>query len=134
MPYQWPSLDRLCVLALAPLVFLVFLRVAPAASGESVVEIRAFGRYFIEPANLSVTVQVEPNASNRLLRFEADGERVFRASEIALEGDRAKRVHVLQFQALPAGHYVLRAEVHSANSLRGVAEDRVLVLGRETIQ
>ena len=91
----------------------------------------ALGKYFVEPANLSVTVEVEPDANNRMLRFEADSDTVYRASEITLDGAHAARHHVVQFTGLPAGHYLLRAEVHSARSLRGAAEAEVLVVGKQ---
>lgn len=129
-----PAIIKLLVIAVTPLVLTVFPTVTPGAGADSVVEIRTPGRYFVEPANLSVTVEVEPDPSNRLLRFEADSDNVFRAAEITLDGEHATRLHVVQFKGLPAGLYLLRAEVRSARSVRGTAEDQVLVVGKETLQ
>lgn len=116
-------------------VFLTSLpAIEPGAAAAPVVGIRALGKYFIEPANLSVTVDVEPDPSNRMLRIEADSEGVYRATEIALDGEHAIRVHVVRFRGLPAGRYRLRAEVRSARSLRGAAEAEVLIVGKEAVR
>jgi len=127
-----PAVITLVVIAFTPLILTAFPTVEPSAAAARVVEIRAPGRFFIEPADLSVTVDVEPDPSNRMLRLEADSDGVFRASEIALDGEHAIRVHVVRFKGLPAGRYRLRAEVRSARSLR-TAEAEVLVVGKEAI-
>ncbi len=131
MVHPRPAVVTLFVIAFAPLLT-PFLTAEPSVAAVPVVEIRALGKYFVEPANLSVTVDIEPDPSNRMLRLEGDSDSVFRASEIALDGERAVRVHVVRFNGLPAGHYRLRAEVRSAQSLRGAAEAEVLVLGKES--
>ena len=96
---------------------------------SEVVEIHLRGRYFMEPATVHITVAVEPDEANRVLRIEADGDQVFRASDLALSGASEKRMHLLQFKNLPAGSYVLRAQVYSADDMRGQAEQRLLVTG-----
>ena len=100
-----------------------------ALGAQDVVEIRLRGRYFSEPATIHVTVAVEPDAKNRSLVIVADGDRLFRSSEIALDGDKGQRIHTMQFKNLPAGHYILRAEVRSGASLRGAAEEQLTVGG-----
>ena len=92
-------------------------------------ELRISGRYFAEPATVRITVAVEPDADNRMLRVEADGDEMFRASEVELAGAGEKRLHTLEFRNLKAGYYTLRAEVHSARALRGTAEQKVVVTG-----
>ena len=99
----------------------------PAA--QHVVEIRIRGRFFSEPATVRLTVAVEPSPENRTLIVEADGDRLYRSSEVALEGEHGKRLHMLEFKNLPAGEYTLRAEVLSNASVRGVAEKYVTVGG-----
>ena len=94
-----------------------------------VVELRLHGRYFAEPATVRVMIAVEPDADNRLLRIEADSTQLFRASEVALEGASEKRIHSIEFKNLPAGHYMLRAEVRSATALRGSAQQELTVTG-----
>lgn len=97
-------------------------------AGE-VVQIRLYGRYFVEPATVRIMVSVEPNAENRALRIEADGELLFRASQLELNGVDEKRLHTVTFKSLPAGNYALRAEVLSNAGIRGTAVDNVFVTG-----
>jgi hypothetical protein len=47
------------------------------------VEIRLTGRFFAEPATVQLVVAVEPDAANRTLRVEADGDNMFCATEIS---------------------------------------------------
>ena len=94
-----------------------------------VVELRLNGRYFAEPATVHVTVTVEPDAQNRVLRIEADSDRMFRASDITLDGATEKRLHTVEFKNLPAGNYMLRAEVRSTTDVRGSASQELVVTG-----
>ena len=96
---------------------------------NDVVEILLRGHYFVEPATVQITVAVEPDAKNRSLRIEADGERLFRASQLTLGGASEKRLHAVEFKNLPAGNYLLRAEVLGANDVRGMAEQELVVTG-----
>ena len=100
-----------------------------AGHANEVVEILLRGRYFIEPATVQITVAVEPDAKNRSLRIEADGERLFRASQLTLNGASEKRMHAVEFKNLPAGNYILRAEVLGAEDVRGMAEQELIVSG-----
>lgn len=114
------------------LVFLTALfasTVAIPGNARDVVEIRLHGRYFIEPATVRILVAVEPDAENRALRIEADGESLYRSSELTLNGAREKRLHSVEFKNLPAGHYMLRAEVRSAHEVRGMASQDLVVTG-----
>ncbi len=80
-------------------------------------------------ATVQITVAVEPDAKNRSLRIEADGERLFRASQLSLDGATEKRIHAVEFKNLPAGNYILRAEVLGAENVRGMAEQELVVSG-----
>jgi hypothetical protein len=97
------------------------------AAAEDVVELRIRGRYFSDPATVRITVAVEPNADNRTLRIEADGDRLFRSSEVVLDGENGKKVHTVEFKNLPAGSYTIRAAVLSTAQVRGAAEEFVVV-------
>ena len=88
-------------------------------AGRQVVEIRLRGHYFPEPATVRMTVAVEPHEQNRLLRIEADGESMYRATEVELSGETDKRLHLVEFRNLTAGSYVVRAEVRSSSSVLG---------------
>ena len=100
----------------------------PGDAGE-VVEIRLRGHYFSEPATVQITVTVEPDDENRALRIQADGDRYFRSSELTLSGKDEKRIHTVEFKNLPAGAYVLRAEVLSLEAVRGQATQELVVTG-----
>ena len=94
-----------------------------------VVEIRLRGHYFAAPATVQVTIAVEPDQANRVLRVEADGDRLYRSTEVELSGDTDKRIHTVEFKNLPAGAYELRAEVLSSEKVRGMASQELVVSG-----
>ena len=96
---------------------------------SDVVEIRLRGRYFIEPATVQIVVAVEPDAANRTLRIEADSDQMYRASDVTLSGADEKRLHAVEFKNLPAGDYMLRAEVLTTDGVRGMAEQPLVVTG-----
>jgi hypothetical protein len=96
---------------------------------REVVEILLRGRYFVEPATVQITVAVEPDKANRALRIEADGDQLFRASELTLAGASEKRLHAVEFKNLPAGNYILRAQVLGSDDVRGMASQELVVSG-----
>jgi len=96
------------------------------------VEIRISGHFFAEPATVQMVVAVEPNADNRTLRVEADGDNMFCATEVPLQGDKEQRLHTIQFKNLAAGEYRLRAQVLSTSSVRSQAEQAIMVTGDGT--
>ena len=119
---------RRTLVGLSLTAFLTIGTMMPGDAAE-VVELRLHGHYFAEPATVHVTIAVEPDAQNRVLRIEADSDQLFRGSEIALAGANEKRIHSIQFKNLPAGHYTLRAEVRSATEIRGTARQELTVTG-----
>ena len=102
---------------------------ALSVNAREVVEIRLHGHYYSEPATVQITVAVEPDQENRVLRVEADGDSMFRATEVTLLGENDKRLHVVEFKNLPAGDYELRAEVLSRTAVRGMATQELVVSG-----
>jgi hypothetical protein len=96
------------------------------------VEIRLSGHFFAEPATVQMIIAVEPNAENRTLRVEADGDNMFCATEVPLSGDREQRLHTIQFKNLAAGEYTLRAQVLSNSAVRSQAEQGIMVTGDGT--
>jgi hypothetical protein len=98
-------------------------------SAADLVEIRLNGRYYAEPATVQVTIAVQPDQANRTLRVEADSDNLFRSTEVTLNGDDEKRIHVVEFRNLPAGSYEVRAEVLSSTAVRGTAVQDVEVMG-----
>ncbi len=102
-----------------------------AGSAKDDVEIRLPGRYFAEPATVQMIIVVEPDAQNRTLRVEADGDNMFASTEVQLAGDREQRLHTVQFKNLAAGAYTLRAQVLSHSSVRSQATQEITVAGNE---
>jgi hypothetical protein len=96
------------------------------------VEIRISGHFFAEPATVQMIVAVEPNADNRTLRVEADGDNMFCATEVPLAGDKEQRLHTIQFKNLAAGEYTLRAQVLSNSTVRSQTEQGIMVTGDGT--
>ena len=100
-----------------------------AGSAKDDVEIRLSGRYFAEPATVQMIIAVEPDAQNRTLRVEADGDNMFCSTEVQLSGDKEQRLHTVQFKNLAAGGYTLRAQVLSHSSVRSQATQEITVSG-----
>lgn len=98
-------------------------------SASQVVELRLRGHYFSEPATVQMVIAVEPDAANRTLRIAADGDRMFRSTEVNLSGQSDKRLHTVEFKNLPAGEYELRAEVLSSSGVRGMDAQPLTVTG-----
>ena len=98
-------------------------------SAKNDLEIKLAGHYFAEPATVQMIIAVEPDAQNRILRVEADGDNMFASTEIQLAGGREQRLHPVQFKNLPAGEYTLRAQVLSHDSVRSQATQEILVSG-----
>ena len=98
-------------------------------TAREMVEIRLRGHYYAEPATVQITVAVEPAAANRVLLIEADGEHYFRGSSLALAGENEKRLHSVEFKNLPAGSYILRAQVRSAADVLATATQDLVVTG-----
>ena len=107
----------------------VTLAAAISASAREVVEIRLRGHYFAEPAAVRITVAVEPAANHRALVIEADSEHYYRSSALALSGEMDKRLHSVEFKNLPAGNYILRAQVRSREAVLGAATQELTVTG-----
>jgi hypothetical protein len=116
-------------IALISLTAILALSGATRGDARDVVEIRLHGRYFIEPATVRILVAVEPDAENRALLIEADGDQLYRSSELALTGATDKRLHSIEFRNLPAGAYTLRAQVKSSHDIRGSASQDLIVTG-----
>ena len=101
----------------------------PHSPAKEIVEIRLRGHFFPAPATIPITVAVEPGADNRSLIVEADSDDYYRSSMIELDGEREKRLHTVEFKSLPAGEYVLRAQVRSKTDVLGTAVNELVVTG-----
>jgi len=99
------------------------------SSAKDDVEIRISGRYFSAPATVQMIIAIEPDAQNRTLRVEADGDNMYTSTEMQLAGDREQRLHTIQFKDLAAGEYTLRAQVLSTSDVRSQTEQHIMVTG-----
>lgn len=119
-------MKRIACLTVVILAFAVPVTKLPA---KEVVEIKVRGHFFAAPATVPVTITVEPAAKNRALIVEADSDDYFRSSAIELDGENEKRLHIVEFKSLPAGEYVLRAQVRSKTEVLGTAVGGLVVTG-----
>ena len=117
------------IIACTSLTFALLTAATHVGSADDVVEIRLRGHYYAEPATVQITVAVEPDADHRALIIEADGERYFRSSALALSGENEKRLHTVEFKNLPAGSYTLRAQVRSTEAILATATQDLVVTG-----
>jgi hypothetical protein len=115
------------ILAWTTLTITLVTGAVVAGDAREVVQIRLQGRFFAEPATVRITVAVEPDANNRRLRIAADADTYYRESEVTLEGEKDKRLHTLEFRSLPAGAYMLTAEVLSTDAVLGKATQELVV-------
>lgn len=67
------------------------------------------------PAELTVRMTIESNASNRFLEITAESDDFYRSSEIPLDGAKAPRSTRMAFRSLPGGVYTVRAVLKGAN-------------------
>ena len=111
------------------LILVLISLATPASPAKEIVSIRLRGYVFAAPATIPVTVTVEPSEKNRMLVVEADGDSYFRSSAMTLEGAEEKRLHTIEFKSLPAGSYVVRAQVLSSKDVLGTAREGLLVTG-----
>ena len=102
---------------------------APRTPAKQVVEIIVRGHFFSAPATVPITIAVEPAADNRVLVVEADSDDYYRSSSIELDGDKEKRLHAVELRSLPAGEYVVRAQVKSKSDVLGSAVQDLVVMG-----
>ena len=101
---------------------------ATSSSTQDMVKLRLAGRYYAEPATVHISVSVLPDNNNRVLRIEADGETFFRSADVPLDGASAPKFHAIAFKNVPAGEYVVRAQLMSEGDVRAVAQDQLTVI------
>jgi hypothetical protein len=85
---------------------------------------------FAPGATFRAKVQVQPQAENRLLVIELDGENYFRSTEFALAGASGPKTTWLDIPNVPPGDYILTAAVIDSVGKIRIAEHReVHVMG-----
>jgi hypothetical protein len=82
----------------------------------------------LENQDVRAVVRVRPDAANRSLVLELDGE-YFSSTERSLDGVNAARTYEFYFHRLPAGDYVLHASVGDVNGRVRKIERHITVVG-----
>ena len=121
-----PRWNRVVLLSILMMVIAL-----PSITAAKIVEIRLNTRFAMAPASVRVVIVVEPHSANRTLRVELDGDGMYSASDITLEGDGEKRVHELYFKGVPAGRYSILAAVLTSHAVRGSAVESFDVISME---
>ena len=76
------------------------------------------------PSDVYIYVSIARRVENRLLRVSANSEGFFRSSEVPLNGEDSARVSLVKFRELPAGGYLIRAELVVAGGRTANVETR----------
>jgi hypothetical protein len=93
------------------------------------ISIRVTPAMSFAPANLVIRTTVQPDADNRAMEIVADSSEFYRSSSVQLEGDRAPKTAVFEFQSLPPGEYRVTAALIGADGRRrGTAWAQVKVV------
>jgi hypothetical protein len=72
---------------------------------------------------------IEPHSENRWLVLRADSTEYYRSSTTQLHGAAAPRRHMIIFEGLPTGQYVIEAVLRRSNGDRLMRDIRVVVKG-----
>ena len=115
-------------MSLAALVVLGMIAQDRPLRGADALDLRISPRVAHAPATIRITVEIEPESSNRYAVVEADGERFSRSSMIPLEGSDSPRTHDVQYRGLPEGQYVIGVTLFSPTGVRAVARRDLLVV------
>lgn len=87
------------------------------------------GRIQWEPATVRLRIRVEPDKANRALAVGIDSGEFGRSSAFTLEGERAQRTVWIEYRDVPAGEYVVRAEVYRPSAEPWYASETLTIRG-----
>jgi hypothetical protein len=81
------------------------------------------------PANLTIRLQVEPDAANRALEVVAESSEYYRSSSIQLDGSDGPRTIAFEFRDVPGGNYDVRGTlINSAGNARAAVRQHVIAI------
>jgi hypothetical protein len=81
------------------------------------------------PTNLTIRLQVEPDAVNRALEVVAESGEYYRGSSIQLDGTEAPRTISFEFRDVPGGNYDVRGTlISSAGKTRAAVRQHAVVV------
>ena len=107
---------------------LVLLTQAPEAwPATDQLQLTVNPKFSHHPGSFRATALVEPDAENRWLMLSAESREYYRSSTVQLDGADAARRHVMLFEGLPAGKYLIQARVDRADGGEILRESAVIV-------
>jgi hypothetical protein len=110
------------------LVALVMFVVLPL-EGEEQLAMKVAPNLAVEPASVSITATVEPDAENRAIEVVAESPDFYRSSLMSLDGENAPRTTSVTFRGLPSGQYRVQTVLWGANGrVRTTAAQRLEVI------
>jgi hypothetical protein len=94
------------------LVFIGFIALGAGASTPGARErlhVEASPRVSYAPSNLTIRAIIDPDDTHRAIQVVADSGEYVRSSEVQLDGARAPRVTIFEFDNVPKGVYDVTA-------------------------
>lgn len=83
------------------------------------------------PTDLTIRVQLQPDAVNRALEVVAESGEFYRSSRIQLDGAEAPRTVLFEFRNVPGGEYDVKGVlINSAGKERAGVRQHVIVIDR----
>jgi len=90
-------------------VALMTIGLGTASGARERLQVLASPRVSYAPGNLTIRAIVDPNEAHRAIQVVADSGDYVRSSEVQLDGVRAPRVTVFEFDNVPTGIYAVTA-------------------------
>jgi hypothetical protein len=116
----------------AALVATTSARVAAGIAAEPAVSMRLAPAISMEPGAVRITTYVAPNAQNRILHVSAESDDHFTSSDVSLDGDNSPRATLIWLKNLPAGQYVVKVVLGTANGGTKTISNAFRVVGSRT--
>jgi hypothetical protein len=111
----------------AALLCAALVLTAQALDGGQSMQMRLSPAVSTAPGYVTVRINVETAADNRLLQVVAESPDFYRSSEISLDGRNSSALNVFEFRNLPTGLY------HVTSVLVGVHGPRATAWGVATV-
>ena len=84
--------------------------------------LRVWPAFAMAPADVRIDATVDPREENRALRITVDSGEFFRASTIALDGEKAPKYYNVQYRALPEGDFTVQLELIGQDGVQRALE------------
>ena len=117
--------------ARAAVLSTLFVFLTGAAEPESAsdqLQLTVNPKFSHNPGSFRATALVERDAENRWLMVSAESREYYRSSTVQLDGAHAARSHVMLFEGLPSGTYLIQARVERADG-KQITRDCAVMVG-----